>query len=103
MEVGRMKVELKSELSDEIAKLPTRNDFYCAIAAGLIAAFGIFSIMGDRIKNAVNGSASLTATLERLAIQGEANSKALEALKPNENKSDSGPQGGKPRSVHPGA
>lgn len=99
-QVGKMKVEVKSELERDIAKLPTRAEFFGAIITGLIAAFGIFAIMGDRIEHAVDSSTALTATLDRLATQGDANAKALEALKNGKSDAPNSAKIGKDRPVH---
>lgn len=79
-----MKVELKSELETDIARLPTRGEFYGAIVAGIVSAFGIFSLMGDRVNDAATRSSTISAALERLAIQSEATGKALAELKDKE-------------------
>jgi len=80
LKVDKMKAELKTELHSEVSRLPKRWEFFGAIVTGLIAAFGIFSVMGDRIETAVDRSSSLTSAIEKIAVQGEQNSKALKDL-----------------------
>jgi hypothetical protein len=84
--VGQIKAQLKSELERDIAKLPTRIEFFGAIITGLVIAFGIFWGMADRIEHFVDRSSTITEKLTKVEDQGEDNTKILEKISREQSK-----------------